>query len=136
MNKPFIVIDTNIWVSFTFWKNPTIISVLQKARRKYDLISSKETFEEIERNLYKPKFERYAKGIDRIAMLRNIADISNFVDVTVTINECRHEKDNKFLALALSGNAQVIVSGDNDLLSMHPWRGIVIVNPLDFLLLP
>lgn len=48
------------------------------------------------------------------------------------IRACRDPKDDKFLELAVSGNADVIVTGDKDLLALHPFRGIAILTPLDF----
>ena len=42
-------------------------------------------------------------------------------------------RDNQFLALALVSEADVLVSGDEDLLVLHPWRGMSIVTPADFL---
>jgi predicted nucleic acid-binding protein len=57
------------------------------------------------------------------------------LEVEEKITECRDPKDDKFLELALSGKADVIVTGDQDPLSMHPWRGIAILSPADFLAL-
>jgi predicted nucleic acid-binding protein len=42
-------------------------------------------------------------------------------------------KDDKFLALALASDADVLVSSDEDLLVMHPWRGVPIMTPFQFL---
>jgi uncharacterized protein len=59
------------------------------------------------------------------------------VEPTETIRECRDPKDDKYLALAAAGGADVIVSSDvRHLLSMHPWRRIPILSPADFLALP
>lgn len=55
------------------------------------------------------------------------------VEVTSSITDCRDRKDNKFIELALDGAADVIVSGDEDLLVLHPWRGIPILSPRDAL---
>jgi predicted nucleic acid-binding protein len=55
------------------------------------------------------------------------------VEVTVHVGECRDPRDNKFLELAISGNADCIVTGDQDLLVLHPFRGISIVSPRGFL---
>jgi predicted nucleic acid-binding protein len=49
------------------------------------------------------------------------------------VTDCRDPKDNKFLELALSGKATHIVSGDEDLLVLHPFRGILILMPQAFL---
>lgn len=46
---------------------------------------------------------------------------------TVPVTDCRDIKDNKYLELALAARADVIVSGDADLLVLHPWRGVRIL---------
>jgi predicted nucleic acid-binding protein len=53
--------------------------------------------------------------------------------VTEHINECQDPKDNKYLELALSGQAECIVIGDDDLLVLTPWRGIKILTVQEFL---
>jgi predicted nucleic acid-binding protein len=53
--------------------------------------------------------------------------------LTEEITACRDAKDDKFLSLAVSGSASHIVSGDRDLLLLHPLRGIAIVTPQAFL---
>ena len=57
---------------------------------------------------------------------------AELVEVTNSITDCRDPKDNKFLELAVSDNATHIITGDSDLLTLHPFRGIVIVTPEDF----
>jgi predicted nucleic acid-binding protein len=54
------------------------------------------------------------------------------VNVTETIDACRDPKDNRILELAVSGAAVMIVTGDRDLLGLHPFRGIPIVTPAEF----
>jgi uncharacterized protein len=55
------------------------------------------------------------------------------VKVKDVITVCRDPKDDKFLELAVSGQANHIVSGDDDLLVLHPFRGVAIVTPAAFL---
>ena len=55
------------------------------------------------------------------------------VPVLSEITDCRDSKDNRFLALALDSESDCIVSGDDHLLAMNPWRGIEIVSPGAFL---
>jgi uncharacterized protein len=43
------------------------------------------------------------------------------------VQECRDPKDDKFLALAVNGEAHYLISGDKDLLVMHPFRNIAII---------
>ncbi len=49
------------------------------------------------------------------------------------VTDCRDAKDNKVLELALAAGAAVIVSGDADLLVLHPWRGVRILRPAKYL---
>jgi len=51
------------------------------------------------------------------------------VPIIQLIRECRDPKDDKFLELALNGRADVIITGDADLLRMHPWREIAVLSP-------
>lgn len=58
---------------------------------------------------------------------------AELAEVSVVVAACRDNRDNKFLELGLSGNATSIISGDSDLLVLHPFRGISIVTPQRFL---
>lgn len=68
-------------------------------------------------------------------MLDDIEMEALFIEPELRISVCRHPKDNKFLELAIAGNADCIVTGDKDLLVLHPFRGIKIISPSDFLIL-
>ena len=56
-----------------------------------------------------------------------------FVQTPTSIRACRDPKDDKFLEVAVHGSADVIVTGDSDLLDLHPFRGIAILTPADYL---
>ena len=60
--------------------------------------------------------------------------IGEFIDTKIKIAECRDPKDNKFLELAVAGNADCVITGDKDLLVLNPFRGIKIISPSDFLI--
>jgi hypothetical protein len=64
----------------------------------------------------------------------NLFRIGEFIEPTEKITICRDQKDNKFLELAIGGNADCIVSGDKDLLVLNPFRGNKIISPGDFLI--
>jgi predicted nucleic acid-binding protein len=49
--------------------------------------------------------------------------------MTVTVSDCRDPADNKLLELAASGGARFLITGDGDLLALHPWRDVVILTP-------
>ncbi len=54
------------------------------------------------------------------------------VSITIRIKECRDPTDDKFLELAINDAADVIVSGDEDLLVLDIFKGIPIVTPVAF----
>ncbi|MCU1267062.1 MAG: PilT protein domain protein [Acidobacteria bacterium] len=58
---------------------------------------------------------------------------TELIEIRERVSDCRDENDNKFLELALSGKADCIISGDDDLLVLNPYRGVSIINPRDFL---
>ena len=66
-------------------------------------------------------------------MLNDIEKEALFIEPVVKISECRDPKDNKFLELAVAGKADCIVTGDKDLLELHPFRNIRIITPKEFL---
>jgi len=47
--------------------------------------------------------------------------------------ECRDSKDDKFLEVALNGRGELIITGDADPLDLHPWQGIAILSPAQYL---
>jgi predicted nucleic acid-binding protein len=49
------------------------------------------------------------------------------------VTDCRDPAGNKYPELALAAEAAAIVSGDQDLLVLHPWRGIAILRPTEYL---
>ena len=74
--------------------------------------------------LTRKKFDRYVtreEGEQFLAMLLREATL---VELTEEVRACRDPKDDKFLALAVGGGACCVVTGDQDLLALHPFRGV------------
>ena len=82
--------------------------------------------------LSRPAFDRYIDEEDRIRFLNLLVKESILVDITEKIEECRDPKDDKFLELAVSGKADFIISGDDDLQTLNPFREIEIISPREF----
>jgi putative PIN family toxin of toxin-antitoxin system len=80
-----------------------------------------------------PKFDRYVSRARREALLDRLAPNVEIVEIIQHVRACRDPKDDKFLELAINGSANVIVSGDEDLLSLHPFRGVDILSPASYL---
>lgn len=83
--------------------------------------------------LRREKFDKYVRRRTREEFLRALIRDAVFVDVTETIRECRDPDDDKFLELAVSGSATHIISGDDDLQVLDPFRGIPVLSAREFL---
>lgn len=83
--------------------------------------------------LHRPGLARFIDAVERDELLDLLRGLAVWFVPTEPVRECRDPKDDKFLELALAANARVIVTGDNDLLVLHPWRGIEILRPADYL---
>jgi putative PIN family toxin of toxin-antitoxin system len=92
-----------------------------------------ETLEELESVLFRPKFDMYLTLNERLDFFDNLKHTAEFIESVAPVSACRDPKDDKFLALALTGHADFILSGDDDLLVLHPFRGIDILNPRQYL---
>ena len=57
------------------------------------------------------------------------------IEIVERVTACRDPDDDMFLEVAVNGRATHIVTGDKDLLALHPFRGIPILTPADFLAL-
>ena len=81
----------------------------------------------------RPKFDRYLSLASRARTLADFRETILIVAITEQVQECRDAKDDKFLELA-AGKADLILTGDQDLLMLHPWRGISIQTPASYLI--
>lgn len=100
---------------------------------KCELLISAAMIAEFEAVFRRPKLDRYTDLDTRLRYLWSLVELATPISAVSEVSDCRDEKDNKLLALALDGCADVIVTGDADLLSLHPWRGIAILSPADYL---
>ena len=128
-----IVVDTGVLVSAAIRPQSVPALALQKALLHHEVCASRATFAELQDVLSRSKFDRYAEAKTRQAFVEGLLLYARLVDVSHIVNECSDPKDNKFLALALTVNAEMIVASDPHLTAMHPWRGIPILPPAAFL---
>jgi putative PIN family toxin of toxin-antitoxin system len=128
-----IVVDTNVFVSGLLRRSSIPGRAAEKARNSALVIVSEATMSELAVVLAQPKFDRYVTLDERMQFIRLIASTAEFVPIIRQVRECRDPRDDKFLEVALNGRADVIITGDADLLAMHPWRGIAILSPASYL---
>ena len=128
-----VVVDTNVFVSGLLRESSIPGQAAARARHNAMLLVSDATMRELADVLAQEKFDRYVTVQQRVRFLRLIANVAEFVPIVQPVRECRDPNDDKLLEVALNGRADVIVTGDSDLLAMSPWRGIAILSPANYL---
>jgi putative PIN family toxin of toxin-antitoxin system len=133
MSHARVVIDTDVLVSRLILPESLPAQALRRAEREARLLISEATMYELADALSRSKFDRYVSLEDRKGFLQRLGHIAELIPIIQVVRECRDPKDDKFLEVALNGRADLIITGDADLLGMHPWRGIEIVSPARYL---
>jgi uncharacterized protein len=133
MSDPHFVLDTGVIVSAVLLPRSVPRQAVDLAFARGIVLASAETIDELDEVLRRPQFNRYLREEERLLFLAAFIRDATVVDVTERVTECRDPKDNKFLELAVSGNAASIVSGDDDLLVLNPFRGVAILTPHEFI---
>jgi len=127
------VFDTNTLVSAILFEDSKPGQALRRALRRGCVLLSAPTLEELAEVLQREKFARYVTATEREEFLVAFVERVLFMEPTEEVRACRDPKDDKFLELAVSGRATYIISGDNDLLVLHPFRDIAIMTAAEFL---
>ena len=124
------VLDTNEYVSaLVFGGIPR--QILERCEcGDFELVVSAHIREEIERVLC----DKFDWSLERVAQaLDPLWEIARFVTPQETVSASRDETDNRILECAIESAAQVIVSYDNDLLTLTPFEGIRILKAREFI---
>jgi putative PIN family toxin of toxin-antitoxin system len=126
-----VVVDTNVLVSAALKRASLPALALRLLERHGTLLKSTSTERQIVDVLARPKL---AALIDptAIAWIGELIARAEQVTIAERIAACRDPTDDRFLELAVSGGADVILTGDGDLLALHPFRGIPVQAPAAF----
>jgi len=127
-----VVVDTNVFVSAALSAKSSPALAVYLAERHCILLKSTATEQELLGVVARPQLARLIAPTF-LEWLSGVLAASELVTITERVIECRDPKDDKFLELALNGRADVIVSGDQDLLTLNPFREISIVKPAAFI---
>lgn len=128
-----LVYDTNIVISALLFEGSRPAKAFDIGIKQGAILFSSSTLAELEEVLSRNKFDQYISHEERKQFLTSFILNSTPVEIDETISECRDPKDNKFLELAVCGKADFIISGDEDLLILNPFRNIQITPPDSFL---
>jgi putative PIN family toxin of toxin-antitoxin system len=126
-------LDTNLLVSAFLFPQSVPGRILDAALAAHQLLMSVSIAAEIMDVMRREKFDSYLSLERRDELVASLIRDCELVETATTITACRDPRDNKILELAVDGAASAIVTGDADLLVLHPFRGISILSPSDFL---
>lgn len=134
-----VVFDTSTLVGAALKPGSVPHQALLHALARCDVCASVQTWLELERVMQRDRFDRYLPRDARLAFVAMLRTSMHFFAVTQADEAalqppCRGALDNKFLALLQVCRADLLVSGDEDLLVLHPWCGVPVLRPAEFLL--
>ena len=133
MSKIRIVLDSNVILSAGLFKGSAPRQALDKASTTGQILMSSEIIVELTDIFNRPKFDKYSSKQLRNEFLNDFLAIVENVQIVQKITACRDRKDDKFLELAVNGNANYIITGDQDLLVLNPFQDIAIISVSDYL---
>lgn len=136
MTSARIILDTNVRMRRLLLPESVAARAVRRVLDRVAPLVSEATLGELADTLAKPKFDRYVSIEDRRRFFELYARVAEWVPVTSTLRVCRDARDNKFLELAVDGEATLLVTGDKDLLALAPYRNTQILTPAEVLELP
>lgn len=128
-----LVVDTNLWVSRLLVPEGLAAKAVDHALSWGVPLVSEATLLELSEVLSRPRFDRWVSLAERRQFIRLLGGIVRIVPITQHIHVCRDPKDDKFLDVALSGGATLLITGERDLLALNPFHEIEILTPQEFL---
>jgi putative PIN family toxin of toxin-antitoxin system len=127
------VFDTNVLISRLLNPGGTPARAVDAGLGSGLLLLSDDTFGELAEVLMRPKFDPYLTTEERLQALQATSAVCRRVRVSRTLKACRDPRDDKFLEVAVHGLAHALVTGYPDLLVLHPFHGVPILTPAEFI---
>lgn len=127
------VLDANVVVSALLFNDSVPGRAFEHARRHGTILVSEASLSELRNVLGRTKFDRYLTRTDRDEFLLALTQECELVEIHELVRACRDPKDDHVLEVAINGRAATIVTGDEDLLELNPFRGVEVVTPRRFI---
>jgi putative PIN family toxin of toxin-antitoxin system len=127
-----VVVDTNVLLSAAITPGGVAATLLDRLLAESRLVFSEATFEEIETRIWKPKFDRHLSVDIRRRLLHDLKGGAVWVkpaDVLAGRSWSRDSDDDAFIRVALAADVRRLISGDDDLLRLHPLDTLWILSP-------
>lgn len=131
-----VVIDTNVFVSATFWSGDSENIIIKAENKEFELVLSKEILEEFIRVLEYEEIKDKIKdkNLEMKYTIQKIISFSKIVEPSKKLYVIKDDPDDdKFIEAAVERGCDFIVSQDKHLLDVGEYEGIRIVRPKEFL---
>jgi putative PIN family toxin of toxin-antitoxin system len=102
---------------------------------RFELVITPQIIAEVKRALCYPRVrKRIAPSLRSEAWIMDLAALADVVsDSRLAVQVSRDSEDDLYIAAALEGRAQYVVTGDKDLLSVREYKGVLFITPRMFL---
>ncbi len=126
-----VIIDTNLWISFLIGKKLQILKRLI-VNDEITIIICDQLIEEIVRVAARPRLQKYfqKRKVDELVDFLRLIRVH--IKIKSVVNICRDEKDNFLFSLAEDSSADLIITGDHDVLSVEKYKNTEIINYKEF----
>ena len=128
-----VVIDTNVLVGGLLKGRVAAKSIQALVDNKFILVISQSLIDELIDTIRKPKLARLISASETEELLSTLLERASVVNPAFTLKFCRDPDDDMFLSCAVEGEASHIISWDQDLSVLSPFKGIEILTPGEFL---
>jgi putative PIN family toxin of toxin-antitoxin system len=124
-----IVLDTNVVVA-AFATRGLCAEIFEVCLTEHTLVTSGCILSEVQEKLLTKLHLPHKTTGDILEYLRSSSELCEIKSVDISV--CRDKDDDKIIGTALDGNAEFIITGDNDLLILRKYEGIKIVTPREY----
>jgi putative PIN family toxin of toxin-antitoxin system len=130
-----VVLDANVFVSAAInpLSTPGLLfeKFLKRGRGGFELVITPRMVAEVQRALCYPRVrKRIAPPLRSEAWIMDLVALADVVsDSRLAAQVSRDSEDDLYIAAALKGRAQYVVTGDQDLLSVQEYQGVLFITP-------
>ena len=131
-----VVLDVNVWISGWLWGGIPGQILMMAQNRQIDVFASEALIEELQSVLERAKLQSkvQSKGLTVQALISQTRQLAQLcATIALDVPQLRDPDDTIILAAAVAANAEAIVTGDLDLLTLTDFNGITILKPQDLL---
>jgi len=134
-----VIIDTNVYISALGFDNILLKLLNICIESKFvQIYISDRIHKEIEEVIFRDSFDKKIKNslsrLEKLEFLQNLRLVTTTTEVEIQLNICRDPKDDKFLELCNTINADYLITGDKDLLDIKQFESTKILRPSEFIL--